>query len=349
VIAARYDGGMATAWRKAIHLLELTRIELVFASVSNAWMVVFISAAIEPQVRLNPTFWVKSGLPLWLIVLLSGVTAAGLSIYGIALNDVLDARRDRAFAPTRPIPAGRVAPAAAVVTSVVALLLAVASAVMLGRMSVLLTLLVAGAILFYNATGKHLPAVGAIVLGLIHAGAALIPNPTLGFTWPVWAILTHVMAYAVLTHRLESKRPHMTTPNVATVIAAWVFVTLVLVAMMTQRNALHAPAVAGIWFGPILAAGVYVLGAWLLLRAPTRPRRLRKQAALRYGRWAVLCSMLLDAGWLAGVGQWWPAALALKLAIVAWILRRLIELLGHLSEPPPGYRLGIGSARSPMR
>ncbi len=337
---------MTLPWRKAIHLLELTRIELVFASISNAWMIVFLSVTLEPAFRINPTFLAPPqgrGLPLWVVVLLASVTAAGLSIYGIALNDVLDARRDRAFAPTRPIPSGRVGLPAAVITCVIALLLALAAAVLLGRMSVLLALLVAGAILFYNATGKHLPAVGALTLGLIHAGAALVPNPAMGFTWPVWLILTHVTAYAVIAHRIESKRPRMTTLEASAVIAGWAFVTLVLVTLMTQRHAMLVGDSPGIWLGPMAAVAVYVAGGAIILRRPLRPRRLRRQAADQFGRWAILCAILMDAGWLMGAGAWLAAGLSVKLAIIAWLLRRLIELLGHLAEPPPGYRLGPGT------
>lgn len=335
---------MARAWPRLVHILELGRIELVFASISNAWLIVFLSRHVEPMVRqIEAVRPPPAGMPLSVLLPVTAVASAGLAVYGLALNDVLDVRRDRAMAPTRPIPAGRVALPAAVVVSVTALLLALAAATVLGKLSIFAALAVAAAALFYNATGKYLPAVGAVSLGLIHAGAMLVPNPRMGYVWPVLLVFTHVTIYATITHRLEGKRPRMSGAELSGVVAGWTFITLTAVAIMSQGGVTHLDEGPGVWLGPIAAACLYAIVAVLITRHHLSSRRQKRLAAVRFGQWAALAHILLDLGWLAALGLWFGFALGLGLAALAILTRGAVELLAHITEPPPTYRLGPSS------
>lgn len=337
---------MVWSWRKLVHLLELMRIELMFASVSHAWMVVLLSVSVEPVARLNRALVPGLGWGVGWGLVLGGLVGAGLTLFGVGLNDVMDVRRDRAFSPSRPIPAGRVALPAAMVAGLAALLLAVAASVPLGRASVLLTVAVAGAILFYNAAGRHLPAIGTLTLGAMHAVAAMIVNPGLAYLWPVWVIFSVMVASAMVVHRLEFKRPRLMAGDYAGAVGGWAFVSLVMVVWMTQRGGLGASDGLRLWAWPLAGVAVLVAGGWWLVRqagAGEQPRRLRRMAAGRVERWTALGLIVIDAGWLLGTGHWLGGLLLLKLAVVAYVLRRVLEVLSDLAEPPPGYRLGSGA------
>src|SRR5689334_9902505 len=101
--------------RQILSLMQLTRIALALAVISNSWLMIFLAFHIEPasgRTREMET------LPLAMALALGAVVAVGLHVYGVALNDVLDARHDRLFSPQRPIPAGRVRRTIAVVVAV---------------------------------------------------------------------------------------------------------------------------------------------------------------------------------------------------------------------------------------
>ena len=151
------------------------------------------------------------------------MVAASLHTFSACLNDALDVRRDRAFWPRRPIPSGQVAWSRAVVLALMGLLIALASAVGLSEASSLMCLLTAAAILFYNAAGKFVPAVGIVTVGLVHALNMLIPNPRAEFLWPLWLTMTHVTACGAIAYWLEGKRPALKPAQTTWLWAAWAF------------------------------------------------------------------------------------------------------------------------------
>jgi len=149
---------MSHRWQKMVSLLQLTRLALVFTAVSNSWLMIFLAYGLEPQTRRNTGL--LQDYPLWAFLILGAAVAAGLHTYGIALNDLLDARYDRLFSPHRPLAAGRVGQNTAVVLCVGSLLLASTAAIFMGKASTLLFLLAAALVLFYNLLGKFVPAAG---------------------------------------------------------------------------------------------------------------------------------------------------------------------------------------------
>src|SRR4051812_4869590 len=97
-------------------LLQLTRAALAFTAIADAWTVLLLRVPGDDRPR-------SMGL-LIVEMLVMAVASFGMYGFGMALNDLLDARRDRIFAPRRPIPSGRIQPRWAVVTALALLMAA---------------------------------------------------------------------------------------------------------------------------------------------------------------------------------------------------------------------------------
>ena len=108
-------------WRQFFVAVQLTRLTIAFGAVSDLWFVVLLTRA-HDEYNYLPVF---DDMPLPAALFAVAVVAIGLFAYGASLNDVLDVRHDSAFSPDRPIPAGRIRPAQAIVVTVGALIVAV--------------------------------------------------------------------------------------------------------------------------------------------------------------------------------------------------------------------------------
>ncbi|MCC7146553.1 MAG: UbiA family prenyltransferase [Phycisphaeraceae bacterium] len=320
---------------KTLHVLELTRLPLAFAAISNVWLIYFLGRGLEPDLR--RVAYINSW-PMPLALLALAAMALGLHIYGVALNDALDARRDRLFSPQRPIAAGRLSPSVGLIAAVLGLLAALPAAVLLGTPTAMLALLAAAGLLFYNAAGKFLPAVGLLDLGLIRAANMAAANPYLSFAWPVWLAMTHTIACSALIHRIQGKRPLLRGTEAWGLCAGWLFCTLPLLGWMITRDGLQTPARGTIWIGPILAAAVCaVITDRLVARAVAR-RRPRRRVIWTLTRFSVFWLILYDAAWLLAAGMIGPGFLMLLLFAAAWGSGWLIHFLAAMLEPLPGYR-----------
>lgn len=277
--------------------LEVSRAALVFTAIADIWVVALLSHSHRQTWRVTPTL--ETIGPGLLLGCTAGV-AAGLYLFGMTLNDVMDARRDRLFAPHRPIPARRIGLASATALAVGALLLAIAASIPLGAMSTMLCLITAGLILFYNGLGKHLGGLGIVTLGLIRAVNMLIANPSLGYMWPVWLTMTHVVGLSAAAHRLEGKRPRLQGAQIWITAIGWAFVTVVMMLWM-HRHQTSPPDRPWMWAGPVAAMVLFtVIGIITQRRAPSEPaagKRLIKRGLL----WLIV----YDAAWLASDGLWW--------------------------------------------
>lgn len=202
---------------RVLTAIQLTRLTMAFGAVADMWLVILLTRS-QPEYVYLPA----SELPLAGALAVGAVVAVGLFSFGGALNDLLDARHDSAFSPQRPIPAGRVRVGQAAVLTLGALLVAMVTSAAFGTAGIVLTALVAAGILFYDAAGKHVPAVGLVVIGLVHAVHMLIPNHQLTFMLPVWLSMTHATAVATAIYLLEEKRPLLTPRAGAALAAGWV-------------------------------------------------------------------------------------------------------------------------------
>lgn len=306
---------MTTAYRSILASLRLTRIGLVLTAVSNIWLVVLLTDGLPGQ----PTAGAVGKLTLGALLGCTAIVAIGLYVFGMTLNDLMDVRRDRTFAPGRPLPSGQVSTKTAMAIAVFALLAAIGASVPLGPLSTVGCVVTAALIVFYDAFGKHLPGVGIVTLGLVRAVHMLIANPALAMIWPVWLTLTHVIAISATAHRLENKRPRLAARSIWIVVGGWVFVTFAMVMWMSGRGGLMPPT-GWMWVGPAVAVVGFLIIA--LRTVESNDPRTAGQRLVKHG---LLWLIVYDAAWLASAGLWWQAALLGAMApttlAVMWALR----------------------------
>jgi 4-hydroxybenzoate polyprenyltransferase len=323
--------------RRLIHFLELARVELLLAATSNVWLMTFFAIELAPaHGQANRRSEALDSLGLTASLVLVTLVALGLTGCGMAMNDVLDARHDRAFAPGRPIPAGRVDVTMAISAAMLGMLVGLAAAVPLGKMSMVMALLVAAGMLFYNLTGRFVPAVGIVSLGLITAASMLLPNPRPVLVWPIVLAMTHVMAAASLRHYLAGKRPRLSAIDGWGLCIGWAFWTLLLVGLISnhQPGGWPPPApgsgglgVAGLirsfWAGPVVAIFGFVIVSWLTLRGRMAQVRSRRDAGRSFARLSALWLIIYNAAWLFSATLYWQAAtIAALFPIACWLSRR---------------------------
>ena len=315
---------------RAVTAIQLTRLTLAFGAVSDIWLVILLSRALQPDLHEPVTdMW----LPLTLAI--GAVIAIGLYAQGTALNDILDVRHDAAFSPDRPIPAGRIRAGQAAVLAVGSLILSILAATALGVWAVCVALLAATSLLFFNAVGKFIPAVGLTTVGFIHAVTMLIPNPRLEFLLPVWLSLTHATVVAALVYVLEDKRPRLRRRSIAGAVAGWTALSLGVLGWMWWKTGGLWPEEAPLWNAgyPILAlCGFAVIARW---KTRGGSGVVAAEKAKRYG---AMWQSLYAAAWLAAlqlhVQAVWMSAFAVSGFAVMTVLREITGLSGR----PIAYR-----------
>lgn len=352
---------------KVGHWLRLARLEFVLAAVADMWLVILLAVHIEPAGRQNPDL---TALPLPIALLLGAIIAAGLSIYGLVLNDMLDVRRDRTLMPGRPLPTGKIGFRAALVIGVLGLLSALSSAVMLGEGAALLCGLTATLILFYNTTARFLPAAGIITFAVVRMLHMFVANPEMGMLWPVWLNLTFVLAIGTAVHILLGRRPRMSGGTIGVICGAWVFWTFALLGWMNWRHTETLPMgpanASLLWVGPAVMSLIIALLAWYFipstgnhhaidtgptpghakddlsaLRRIIRLKRLRQHRAT--GRRLIVISCVgliaLDASWLMSAGWWTSGLVILSLAGVAGVGEVALRIIDMRPGSSPPYRM----------
>lgn len=298
-------------------VLQLGRVALVFTAIGNAWVVALFSRAFESDRGVAAI----TQLPLWQLLATTAGVAAGLYVFGMSLNDVMDARHDRTFAPGRPIPAGRLHVRTAISVAFIALILAIAAAVPLGWRSIIVTLACAMMIVFYDTVGKHLPAVGVLTLGVIRATHMLIANPLLGFCWPVWLTMSHVIGVSAASHKLEGKRPRLTGREVWGVVAGWVFLSMMLMVWMGHREAMTLRDGMWLWVGPTVAAVAFIALAIRTVRRADGDRAAGG-GLMKIG---LMWLIVYDAAWLFSAALWWQGLLVAAMLPTAWTAMRAMR------------------------
>jgi len=328
----RYDTRVRRLALRILTAIQLTRLTMAFGAVSDIWFVILFTRGVgQYDVLRMPV----TQLPMATALLAGGVAAVGLFAYGASLNDILDVRHDAAFSPDRPIPAGRIRVSQAIVVTVGALIVAVLGGAWLGLGAACLTLLAAAGVLFYNAAGKYIPAVGAVTIGLVHAAHMLIPNHQLTFTLPVWLVMMHSMIIAAVVHIQEDKRPRLSRRTWVAIVLGGVVWSVVIIG----AGALHEP---GIWptgvslWGlvyPALAVFGFLCIAWWKVSVVSG-----RSAAEKLKRYGAMWQCLYGASWLLAVGLLQQAIWLGILAVAGFAGMTLIKELTGLSGRPLVYR-----------
>ena len=286
--------------------MQLARIALVFTAISNIWLVVFIS---HQRPDWSGPLGHDLSLGLWLVF--ASIVATGLYAFGMILNDLLDMPKDKVLEPERPLVSGRISPGAAIVLAATALIAALGSSWALGWLSLVLCMICAGLIVFYNALAKHIPGIGLLNLGLIRGLHMMIANPLLFFCWPAWLSMTHVIGLSAASYRLENKRPPLAGPYIWLMTAGWAFATLGLIAWMNH----HAIDSGGVllWAFPLIATGIFITLA-LRIRDRASGDREAGKSIMKTG---LLWLIVYDVTWLIGLQHWIGAATLIALVPAA--------------------------------
>jgi 4-hydroxybenzoate polyprenyltransferase len=327
---------------RILDAFQLTRLSLAFGAVCELWLVTLITRA-DPRYVHLPVHHMSP----WKALAATAVTAIGLFAFAASLNDLLDVRRDRLFSPDRPLAAGRITTSGAALVSFGSLMAAVVAASLLGEPALVLTVAVGASIMFYDVVGKHIPAVGIATIGVAHAANMFIPNWSLSFTLPVWWSMSHAVAIAASVHRFEDKRPFFGTRRILSLVAAWLFWSVVILGggLLASRG-----GAGGFW--PQVARGDELVGAgplglaWpalalagflLLVRAKVAgsPGPVGAEKLRRYG---AMWQAVYAAAWLLAAGLRTEALCMAALAVAGLLAMTLLKEVNGLSGRPVGWR-----------
>ncbi len=311
--------------------IQLTRLTIAFGAVSDIWFVILLTRASTDYVGLVPV----RHMALAPALVAGAVVAVGLFAYGASLNDILDVRHDAAFRPQRPIPAGRIRLGQAIVVTVGALIVAVLGGGAMGTWSLYITLVTAIGLLFYNATGKYIPTVGIVTIGLVHAAHMFIPNHQLSFTLPVWLVMTHSMAISAAVHVLEDKRPRLERRAVVSTVCAWLFWSVLILgagALSSDGMWPDEASLGGAVYPAITVLAFIVVAWWKARRVPGGA------AAEKLKRYGAMWQALYGASWLLALGLFAEASWSGAFAFAGFAAMTVIKELTGLTGDPITFR-----------
>jgi len=277
--------------------LQLVRLPAVFSVWSNILAAHLIATHGSPDLTV-----------LWLQL---GITTA---IYwgGMVLNDCFDLVEDQRQRPHRPLPAGRISVTAAWGIGLGLLGIAVVMSTMAGPRLLWLTVLLALAVLVYDAWLKHGPA-GPLLMGLCRylnwlMGLAVAP---IGMTGGVLAlpILLYTTSVTVLSRSetTTTTKARVIVTALLLVLAAVTLVVLHVSGIQSHAAGLAASAALAVFIGRHLA---------LAYRMPTSDRVQTSVKTMLFGM------IPLDAVLLLGQGLWTAAIAVATLMVPARLLGR---------------------------
>jgi|LauGreDrversion4_2_1035121.scaffolds.fasta_scaffold365946_1 4-hydroxybenzoate polyprenyltransferase len=332
--------------RRSIAAIEVSRLSIAFGAVANVWLMTLLARA-DDRLAHAPV----ATAPLWEVLGAGALVAVGFLAFGAALNDFLDAKHDRAFAPERPLPTGALPARRAVQLAAVSLCIGVLGAVAFGTIAAVTAIALTALVLVYDAFAKHVPALGIVLAGLTTALCMLVPSVEATTLLPIWLAMSQTMGVGALAYIMGDKRPALTRRAVVSGAIGWAFWSAVLVWLELARNngglfepwrasaALAIPAVTVAVGG---ALGAWKLGVWRLLS--TRGGEGRRGAArgpragervLRYGS---LWKSLVAAAWLLAAGMPVAAAWIAGIAVAIFVLVALVREAGPQLAEPVGWR-----------
>ena len=297
---------MRSLVRRILAAIEIARLSVAFGAVANVWLMILLARGDERLAELP-----VATRPLWQALAAGAMVAIGFLAFGAALNDFLDAKHDRAFAPQRPLPAGSLPPRRAMQIAAIALCTGLLGALAFGNAAVIAGIGVAATALVYDAFAKHVPAIGILLAGAATALSMLVPcleTPTLA---PVWLAMSQTMGIGLLAYVLGEKRPKLSPRSIAAGTLAWLAASAAIFALEASRNGgelparLASPAQIAIPAAAVALGGI--AGAWKLrnARGPRANDRI-----LRYGSlwkslvasaWLFAAGMTAEGAWIAGI------------------------------------------------
>jgi len=313
--------------RRLLAALELSRITVAFGAVANVWLMILLARS-DARLELSEV----ATRPLWQVLAAGALVATGFLTFGAALNDFLDEKHDRAFAPQRPLPAGRLASRRAIQIAAIALCSGMLGAAAFGTAGTFAAIALAAVVLVYDAFAKHVPGLGIVLGGLATAASMAVPCVGHHAIVPVWLAMSQSMGLGALAYILGEKRPKLTARAVFVGAAGWAAASAALFWLELERND-----------GRLLEGWIRTDRAWIplaavLLGAIVCAWKLRKvrgalasEKTLRYGS---LWKSLVASAWLVAAGLPVPAAWIAGVAVAVFTLTALMREAGpQLAEP----------------
>jgi 4-hydroxybenzoate polyprenyltransferase len=297
---------------RLLTFLQFTRLALVFTAIGDGWAAMLLHRRVD-----------GAEISFGYAAL---VTLASIALYsfGMALNDLIDRRRDTQLAPGRPLPSGRISVRSArwvtIGLAIVALLAGVGIVWIHPQQWASLPILVVTLelIVFYDFAGKYLVAPGLLTLGLVRGVHAMIANPDLAFPWHPLVLLVHVTVLSTVCYHLEGKRPRLTLRHWIAVTAGLAVCVAAALALPLSRRTEGLSILTLLWVRPALlyvAAGAITFIAFAIsLRFRYRDPRQAGRQIMLYG---LLWLLVYDASFVAGYVGWRPALVILALLPIA--------------------------------
>ncbi len=317
---------------KLLAVFQVTRVALAFTAVADAWTLLLLHIPGEPTPPHIPAE-----------LLLIGVVSFLLYCFGMSLNDLLDIRRDRLFAPWRALPSGRISPAATIILSLLCLLGALFAAALLAMyqtgflvpLSLLMAIVTAALIIFYNAVAKFLGSVGLITLGLVRVANSFVGRPYSHFMLLAMFLFTHITLAGMLAYQMESKRPRLKLSDMGIALGSLVFINGAMIGWMFYNGLVNHELVV-MAIGPGLVMILYFSWAFFRFFKPQPNRRQQGQRIIFMG---LFCLFLYDASLLAANGQPYASLLILGCGACSVAAFLLMRLAGKGLNTRPQYRV----------
>ncbi len=315
---------------------RLTRASIALGAVADVWLVVLLTRAFAP-----PSISGVATLPLWFALAASALMAVGFFTFGCVLNDLLDAKRDRALSPERPIAAGQIRARDAVLLASGCLLCGILGAIPFGTQATSTALLLAIAILIYDAAAKFVPAARLVLFGVLTGISMLVPNGEFPFAIVLVFAMLQSIATATAAYMVEDKRPRLTARAKLLLLLGVLLVIAAAFAVsggVSERHALLPPSTR--WQAALLPAGVFVVGCAYLhfaARAKCEGDDHRKRGDRIYRRGALWRAMTASA-WLLAAGMVMEGSLIAVVASLGFAAMALLRSLIPAPDAPPKWR-----------
>jgi hypothetical protein len=311
---------MHAALRRLAAGVQAARAGLAYGAMAEGWFAVAVA---------DRAGTLEGGLIPSLAAM--SVVSLGLFVFGVAMNDVLDRKHDRAFAGGQD---GRwlVSVQSLAVLAIVSLLAALGAASQFGRGGMLVAGLTAAGIVAYNALAKFIPAFSFVSLGAIGALHMLVPDQHPAVLLPFWFSMTFSAIIAGIVHRARQKRPAATVRGMAFATGLWAGWSAVLAWWIAPagHDVLAGLPVAerGLSAAALLLAVFVAVAVALRRRTSGNPR-----FADRFVRLATLVQALIPAAWLIGMGRSDAAMLFAAAAVGLAMLDAAVRAGLHLARP----------------
>ena len=321
--------------RRILAVLQIMRVALALTAVADVWTLMLLklpgqSALQDPVTQL----------------ILAGLASFFLYSFGMTLNDLLDARRDRLFAPWRPIPRGSLSIPGAIVLSLVLMLMGLFSAALLSwfeptsfPIALMLAMAICLLIVFYNATGKYLGYVGFIAMGLIRGVNCLMGRPSADFFILSLFLFTHIAIASAISYRLESKRPRLRLSGIWKLLVGVGLIDALATALMLWRgNVTRAMLIDTA--GPAVVALFYCIWVIRQIFQHQAPPRQRGERIMLIGLFTLFA---YDSALLAANCSFRGMVLILGLGVISYVAFWIMRWAGKGSMVGrPRYRIRPG-------